>query len=456
MKKFLVILLVVLTACAPIGRQVLAKPAQTYYIAPTGRDSNVGSITAPWKTIPKAASVVAAGDTVYLRGGVYNLTATVNLSTRGPNGTAGNLIKLWNYPGEIPILDFSGAVPGVRAFYFANKNYWDIKGLEIRNDKQSSAGEFFLTFDINNANNNIFENLSIHDNGGVGLAIEGNSDGNLILNSDFYQNSDTVTGGGNADGTGFGVGTGSNTYRGCRSWLNSDDGYDFYNWNGTVHLENDWSFWNGYTVQVDGSRVHSGDGNGFKLGMTTTTSTTPAYYLSNNLAFENWQAGFTQEDAKKAMVAYNNTAYKNVLSCGYGVGFRLNSFTGSQIYYNLPHILRNNISYENGSTCGDSNYNWQNPSIPRMKQDHNTWNMSFAVSDADFLSVDSTGVDGQRQVDGSLPVLPFLKLNRGSRLIDAGVNVGLPYSGNAPDLGTYEYQEVLITATPTIVPTVTP
>jgi hypothetical protein len=45
--------------------------AAVYYVAgDTGSDSNAGSITAPWKTIQKAANTVVAGDTVNVKGGV--------------------------------------------------------------------------------------------------------------------------------------------------------------------------------------------------------------------------------------------------------------------------------------------------------------------------------------------------------------------------------------------------
>jgi hypothetical protein len=43
-----------------------------------------------------------------------------------------------------------------------------------------------------------------------------------------------------------------------------------------------------------------------------------------------------------------------------------------------------------------------------------------------------------RLADGSLPFLDFLRLAPGSHLIDAGVDVGLPYNGVAPDLGWLE------------------
>jgi hypothetical protein len=44
-----------------------------------------------------------------------------------------------------------------------------------------------------------------------------------------------------------------------------------------------------------------------------------------------------------------------------------------------------------------------------------------------------------RQSDGSLPETTLLHLASTSGLIDKGTNVGLTFSGSAPDLGAYEY-----------------
>jgi hypothetical protein len=60
------------------------------------------------------------------------------------------------------------------------------------------------------------------------------------------------------------------------------------------------------------------------------------------------------------------------------------------------------------------------------------------MSDAQFQSVSTSGWDAARQADGSLPYLPYLHLAATSTLIDKGENVGLPYSGKAPDLGAFE------------------
>jgi MYXO-CTERM domain-containing protein len=60
------------------------------------------------------------------------------------------------------------------------------------------------------------------------------------------------------------------------------------------------------------------------------------------------------------------------------------------------------------------------------------------VSDADFQSVATSGMDAPRAADGSLPVLPNFHLAAGSDLIDAGTDLKFPFAGKAPDLGAFE------------------
>src|SRR4051812_40928693 len=45
--------------------------ARDYYVAKTGADSNPGTLAQPFLTIQRAANVMTAGDTVYIRTGVY-------------------------------------------------------------------------------------------------------------------------------------------------------------------------------------------------------------------------------------------------------------------------------------------------------------------------------------------------------------------------------------------------
>ena len=58
--------------------------ATEYYVAKNGSDNNTGTITQPFKTIQKAASIMSAGNTCYVRTGVYRETIIpVNSGSRG-------------------------------------------------------------------------------------------------------------------------------------------------------------------------------------------------------------------------------------------------------------------------------------------------------------------------------------------------------------------------------------
>lgn len=92
-------------ACWGFGVDGLS--AATYYVAPSGNDTNAGTLEAPWKTIGKAFGMLHAGDTLLIRGGVYRESVTVSI-----NGTAESPITVKNYPGETPIVDGSLPVTG--------------------------------------------------------------------------------------------------------------------------------------------------------------------------------------------------------------------------------------------------------------------------------------------------------------------------------------------------------
>jgi hypothetical protein len=72
------------------------------------------------------------------------------------------------------------------------------------------------------------------------------------------------------------------------------------------------------------------------------------------------------------------------------------------------------------------------------EQEKNSWLSPFVVTTDDLRSTDASAAYGPRKDDGSLPHIEYLHLAAGSDLIDAGVNVGLPFMGMAPDLGCFE------------------
>jgi len=93
-------------------------------------------------------------------------------------------------------------------------------------------------------------------------------------------------------------------------------------------------------------------------------------------------------------------------------------------------VLHNNVSFS--PVTADTNI------VADSIQDHNSWTLSVTATITDFLNLDETLAKAARQADGSLPVNDFARLVFGSDLIDAGVDVDLPYCGTAPDLGAFE------------------
>jgi hypothetical protein len=78
---------------APAGRVL--------YVALDGNDANNGSVSAPWRTIGKAASAAVAGDTVIIRGGTY--AESLVPANAGKNESSRIVFKA--APGEVVVLD---------------------------------------------------------------------------------------------------------------------------------------------------------------------------------------------------------------------------------------------------------------------------------------------------------------------------------------------------------------
>ncbi len=74
-----------------------AAGAATYYASPAGSDAAAGTRDAPFRTVSRAAAVMEAGDTCYLRAGIYRETVRPARS-----GTAAAPIVFAAYPGEAP------------------------------------------------------------------------------------------------------------------------------------------------------------------------------------------------------------------------------------------------------------------------------------------------------------------------------------------------------------------
>ena len=409
--------------------------ATTYYVSPTG--TGTGTISNPLSFTTAIAKALVAGDSLLLRDGLYSFSSLQQISK---SGTIAKFIFIGAYKTEIPILDFrnepySSSNQGVKL----SGNYVHFKGIIIQ-----GAGDNGLQ--VTGSNNKI-ENCTARWNCDSGFQMKTGSD-NLILNCDSYENFDYETSGsigGNADGFADKQYTnaGTNTYKGCRSWSNSDDGWDSYEKIGNTVYDSCWCYNLGpasydmtnhirYTIDktyIDGFPNHiipnAGNGNGFKLGGNYTANNAT---LHNCISVGNLVKGFDQNNNNGIMTIYNCSSYNN----GSNYGFSNNTY-GTLIIKNCASL----------SSKGSNSFNCKS-----VTQAYNTWNSGFSCVAGDFASLDYIQLLNPRQADGSLPEITLLHLSGTSNLLNKGINVGLSFMGSAPDLGAFEYNNITTVLTP--------
>ena len=477
-----------------LGFSIVLK-GNTYYVSTTGSDLHSGTFSQPWGTWQKAFNTAKAGDTVYFRGGTWYPTDYYvgNSVTRiaakqidgvysgpiyGHDGTRENPICFFAYPpdyeaGNHPILDCSrlnteGHVYNNGIEIYAT-DWLYFKGLTVKNIYQPTTPDpswnnwHQLASGIGTyvCSNLTFENMTVNDIGGRGFSVSGTvgyfgieSDTTRWINCDVYNCIDSLSSvpGNGADGWkvngdyNYPVNNGGLwEFIGCRAWNCSDDGFD-PSGSFQVIFDHCWAFYNGHYGTVL-------DGNGFKSGGVSGEDILayPSRIIKNCLSAYNVGIGIYDLEypdyRRNNSRIYNNTVYKN------GIGIQISSNVN---YPNSLSVYKNNIIYE--TVDRDAVGRPYNLSVAcYYTESHNTWDYSeegslpnwtttdtVTVTDADFISIDSTGIRGSRKADGSLPDIDFLKLAPTSDLIDAGTAAipdidNITFYGSAPDIGYSEY-----------------
>jgi hypothetical protein len=429
---------------AVVTLSFVAQPAD-FFVATDGLDTQSGSQAAPFATLMRAQSAASPGDTIHIRGGTYTLTDAQIAKTEriwayvidlNKSGREGAPIRYAAYQNERPVFDFSRVKPaGLRITAFHVGGSWlEFKGLEVTGVQVTlTTHTQSICFD-NQGSHNLYENLSMHDGQAIGFWL-GRGSHNRVLNCDAYRNHDYTSEdhkGGNVDGFGFHAPTGSegNIFRGCRAWLNSDDGFDFLGAGASVTVENCWAIYNGY----DPDFKSLGDGNGFKAGgygprkAEQLPSPIPRHVVSHCLAVRNKAGGFYANHHPGGIDWIHNTAYRN------GSNFNMLCRLADNVT-DVPgygHVLKNNLAY--GSRADVSKLNADACEIGA-----NSFTLNIPLSERDFASLDESELVLPRQPNGELPRMSALHLLPHSAAIDKGLDVGAPFAGKAPDLGAFEF-----------------
>jgi hypothetical protein len=191
----------------------------TFYVSPTGSDSNPGTQAQPFRNIQRAADVVNPGNTVIVEDGVYTYSGsnecvkTIVCLTRG--GAPGQLVTFKSRNKWGARVDGQNGVAAA-GFGFGGANYVRIQDFEIYGVANAASGGASGIDVFNSGRFSEIIGNHIHDNGHVctdtsqgqnGIYIEQNSvlvEGNLIHDigrlipgqqgcqpgNDFYQNHD--------------------------------------------------------------------------------------------------------------------------------------------------------------------------------------------------------------------------------------------------------------------------
>jgi len=430
----------------------------TYYIAQNesgASDDNSGlAPTSPWLTIQYAADHLQPGDTLVIRDGVY-FEAGITFAN---SGTEDAPITMENYPGESVVIDGSHAedvMPGI--VLYSGQGYYTFDGLTLRNmgwsgfSTDDAAPEPFHGLTL--------RNIVAYDNGWDGIELKA-VDGFLIENVEAYSNGYYgIDIGASADGQisaangevravvahdhlgdeghGIAINQGHDiVIRDSIAYNNTIHGFDVTDWPKGAPTS--------YNIVVENNLSHDNRVHGFSIN-----SDANHVVFRNNVAWHNKVNGFDCYGGCWHVDWLNNVSVEN----GVG-GFEVEDEPGT----NVAEFDDNLLTFHNNITFNNGNPEWDDSPALAIDEDvwqidatHNIWGgrndhdaivVAFAQGD-DAVFYRSSDINNDAFQTDNISVNPMLDddfhLLPDSPAIDAGIDVGLPFNGPAPDIGAFEF-----------------
>lgn len=469
-----------------------------YYVSPSGNDSNACTITQPCKTIQKVASFIKAGETVYIREGVYNEKVTPAYS-----GSDGNFITYSAYPGENVIIDGTNIklnyIDGL--FFINQKNYIKIQNITVRNSPNIGiyiAGTYLprvyahniqlsgvnvlnsreAAIKANLVNTILIENSYTKESGSSGIGIWNSLnaviDNNKVVNARNlplpYGHEECIT---ISNVSNFEVKNNEVYFENFNNYLGAV-GIDIKNssFDGSVHHNYVHSFYqdgaiyldaweaglNGsqslHDVNIYSNRIeHAG---GISVG-SERGGTVENVSIYNNIVIDSSWSGIALHEGggnglRKNINIFHNTVFRSIGNGGAGIYIATSNIEGI--------VIRNNVVSFDPKWVGQITAKYPE-SVNKITADRNlTWGRQECANDAP---------DCVELVDGTLRADPKfvdtykldLHLQPGSLAIDTGITLPLIENdfdgtsrpqGNYYDMGAYEN---IVIVTPTPIPTLT-
>ncbi|MGE5445374.1 MAG: hypothetical protein ACM3SR_12365 [Ignavibacteriales bacterium] len=166
----------------------------TYYISPTGSNSNNGtSVSTPWKTFAYAIPKLQPGDTLKLLNGTYLVSDSgminIDCKVNAKNGLLSSPITIQAQNERQAFVWGDGITPSVR---MNNCSYWNIIGLHLEaRDNEAVTNNSSAVMDLNyDTHANVKRIVLAHNNrmalGSISLITSGNLSDVLFEDNEFY------------------------------------------------------------------------------------------------------------------------------------------------------------------------------------------------------------------------------------------------------------------------------
>lgn len=387
--------------------------ATVRFASPAGTDANGLSADCPGELSAMVDSL-QPGDTLFLADGQYDQTNTLVVNKVA---TADQWVTICAAAGARPVFDFREQPNGTNGVKVSG-SYIHIKGITIR-----YAGKKGLW--LEKATHCLMEQMDVYGCCDTGIQLR-KGGYNVVLNCDSHDNFDYQADGSNADGFADKQGGASfpgNTYIGCRSWHNSDDGWDSFQRN-TQDVATEYLFcvtYNNGPAEFDLSQhpratgvdrdlpcmagqdlahfPNGGNPNGFKLGGQGKEEKSSGNYMRHDTVLRNCLAvghrakGFDQNNNAGVMKISHCMSVQNGVNYGFG-----NPYPNT---LDIRHCVSlEPVSGKHLVTAPESN----------LTQEGNSWDGQAAQPTAGY-QLSPQQLLSARQPDGSLPevLLNFLR-----------------------------------------------
>lgn len=448
---------------------------QAYYVA--NKDANAsdsnnglypdyrGGKDGPWATIQRAAEMMVAGDITYVRAGTYYENGIIFTNS----GLQDKPITLANFEAEQVILDGSKSQKGLPGIVISGNNgHYVIRGFTIRNMPDSGIAtdpetttpyQNITILDCILSDNSwsgielaavdgfLIINVESYRNAYYGINIGASKDGSLssahgvVKNSSFYDHT-----GKEGHGLAFNQ-THDIVVSDSTAWHNRIHGFDVSDWPKKGDLS--------HNIVFERNTSYDNGVAGFSVN-----SDSHHIVYRNNIAWHNgadWagrgsSSGFLCYEGCWHIEWYNNVSVENT-----DAGFWVADQPG---LYGTPAdsllIFKNNITYNNGRPDWEIRFVLCVEGTPwQVIASNNNWGGAPSLN-TPLVAIHLLGDIGETYTaeeinngvfqEGNVSFDPkFIDIGASdfhlqpdSPMIDAGIDVGIPFCRAAPDLGASE------------------